>query len=1023
VPLITLSNYSFLEGASFPEEMVAQAAVYELPAIAITDRDGVYGLVRGYVAARDAGVKLIAGASISRSDGPPVVLLAMNRKGYAAICHIITMGRSAGDKGTARVTTRQLLERAGKDVLLVHPAIYAEQHAAALASEFHGRIYAALARYLTPEDDYRLSAVTSKAAEHKVPLVVAPTFHFHTPKRKLMCDVLTAIRTLRPVEELGHQLLPNTLFSLLTPSMMSGLYHDFPRELARSVEVASRCSFSVQELSYHYPHEVVPEGSSPMGHLKYLVKEGARRRYPGGVPADVMNQLKRELDLIQELNYPNYFLTMYDIVSFARSQGILCQGRGSAANSAVCYVLEITSVDPVRSNLLFERFLSRERNEPPDIDVDFEHERREEVIQYIYKRYGRDRAAMVATFIRYRTKSSIRDVGKALGFPLPQLDRLSSLASSYRREGGDWWPEAARAAGFDPVHPRVAAFQGLVREIRGFPRHLSIHVGGFILSDIPISDLVPIEPARMEGRSVIQWDKEDVEDAGLLKIDVLGLGMLSCIRRCFDILKESKGVTLGLATIPAEDPATYSMIQAADTVGVFQIESRAQMSMLPRLKPQTFYDLVVEVALVRPGPIQGKMVHPYLRRRQGLEPVTYPIPELEPVLGRTFGVPLFQEQVMKLAMVAAGFTAGEADSLRRAMGAWRTSGRLDGMLEMFLQRMASRGIAPEYAQQIADQIKGFAEYGFPESHAASFALLAYASSWLKCHHPEVYLAAILNSQPMGFYMPSTLIEDARRHGVKVLGVCANKSRWESTLEPMGQQFAVRLGLSMLRGFPKAMAQSVVEQREAVGPYKSVGELARRSGVPTHQLLKLALAGAFEGFGVERRQGLWEVLAISRSLGPLLDGLDPNNLPPCDPMSPREVLAADLHATQHFGPFHPMEWVVPVMREVRGYVTSDELAKVDNGRFVTVAGLVLVRQRPPTAAGLTFLTLEDTEGFVNLVIMPNVFKAHRRILAEEFLIAAQGKVERVDGVINIRVQRLQAVHIVSTTRKLQSRDYA
>lgn len=1042
VPLITLSNYSFLEGASFPEELVTQAAVYDLPAMAITDRDGMYGLVRAHVTAKEAGVRLIAGSSLRRSDGPPLVLLAMNIKGYAALCHLITLGRGQAEKGQSFLTTQQILERSGNDVLLIHPALHREESLPALVSHFKGRMYGALARYLTLEDEYRLQAVQAAAHQHRIPLVVAPTFYFHAPRRKALCDVLTSIRLLKPVEELGQDLLPNSLFALQPPSTMASLYHDFPRELARTVDVASRCSFSVQELSYHYPREVVPEGSTSMGHLEVLVREGACRRYPDGVPGDVSAQLRKELELIAELNYPNYFLTMHDIVSFARSQGILCQGRGSAANSAVCFVLGITSVDPVRSNLLFERFLSRERNEPPDIDVDFEHERREEVIQYIYNRYGRDRAAMVAEFIRYRTRSAIRDVGKALGFPLPQLDRLSTLAHSFRRDGEEWWQDATRSAGMDPAHPRVRAFESLLREIRGFPRHLSIHVGGFILSDIPIHELVPVEPARMEGRTVIQWDKEDVEDAGLLKIDVLALGMLSCIRRCFHLLSDHKDLNYELATIPAEDPATYKMIQAADTVGVFQIESRAQMSMLPRLKPQTFYDLVVEVALVRPGPIQGKMVHPYLMRRQGLQPVTYPIPELTEVLGRTYGVPLFQEQVMKLAMVAAGFTAGEADSLRRAMGAWRTSGRLQGILEMFLQRMAQRGIEPQYAQQIADQIKGFAEYGFPESHAASFALLAYASSWLKCHHPDVYLAAILNSQPMGFYAPATLIEDGRRHGVAVRGICVNQSGWESTLEENGpvweegvsarplarassldpRLLPVRLGFSLLRGFPREAADKLVAEREARGPYRSVADLARRTGLPVHVQLKLALAGGFEEMGIERRQSLWDVLNVSRRMGPLLDWLEPGPLPVCDPMTPREVLVAELHATQQYGPFHPMEWVIPAMRQVRGYVTSEELASVESGRYVTVAGLVLVRQRPPTAAGMAFLTLEDCWGFLNLVIVPQVFRTFRRLLAEEFLISAYGRVERVDGVINIRVQRMQAIHLEPEVRKISSRDY-
>ena len=647
VPLTVISNYTFLEGASFPEEFVAQAAAYDLPGIAITDRDGMYGIIRAHVAAREAGMKLIAGSVISRTDGPPLTLLAMNKSGYAAICRLISAGRAHREKGESAVDTEQIANYCGRHVVAIHHALHEELDPGALQSVFRDRFYAALARYMLPGDDSRMAAIAYRAEQLGVTPVVAPTVSFHTRRRKALSDVLSAIRSRTTVDSIGELQTANSNYTLFPPGVMQRLYHDFPAALVTTMDIAERCRFSLDELKYHYPAEVVPQGETPDSYLSKLTRRKARERYPGGVPADVRAQLRRELNLINELNYPNYFLTMYDIVRFAREREILCQGRGSAANSAVCYVLGITAIDPVRSGLLFERFISRERNEPPDIDVDFEHERREEVIQYIYERFGRNRAAMVAEFIRYRTRSAIRDVGKALGFSLPQVERLSNLASSYRRDHEDWWERTVTAAGFPADHPRMGAFKELVRSIKAFPRHLSIHVGGFVISNLPIYRLVPIEPARMEDRTVIQWDKEDVEDAGLLKIDVLSLGMLTCLRRTFNILRKNRIAELDLYSVPDGDPETYKMICKADTVGTFQIESRAQMSMLPRLKPKEFYDLVVEVAIVRPGPIQGKMVHPYLRRRHGLEPVTYPLPELEPVLGRTYGVPLFQEQVQR----------------------------------------------------------------------------------------------------------------------------------------------------------------------------------------------------------------------------------------------------------------------------------------------------------------------------------------------------------------------------------------
>jgi error-prone DNA polymerase len=1053
VPLSVFSNYSFLEGASFPEELVTRAAAFDLPAVAITDRDGMYGVIRAHITARELGIKLLVGSTITRSDGPPLTLLAMSRRGYADICRLISQGRAATEKGASRVTTREVLQTCGRHVLLIHPALHLEDHVDALKERFANRFYAGISRTMTPGDEHRLAAVKAGAARGRLPLVAAPAIFFHHPQRKMVADLLTAIRHQKTLQELsGQALLPNATFTLTHPGSFRRLYQDIPGAVERTAQIADRCDFSLDELRYHYPQEVVPTGRTPMGYLRQLTEEGARTRYPDAVPGSVKDQLDHELQLIEELHYPNYFLTMYDIVAFARQHGILCQGRGSAANSAVCYVLGITSVDPARSSLLFERFISRERNEPPDIDVDFEHERREEVIQYIYSRYGRRRAAMVAEFIRYRTRSAIRDVGKALGFSLPQVTRLASLASSYRRDREDWWEAAILSAGFSPDHPQLPLYQALVQRLQAFPRHLSIHVGGFIISNIPVDHIVPVEPARMADRTVIQWDKEDVEDAGLLKIDVLSLGMLTCLRKTFDLVQQSTGLTLDLATVPPQDAATYRMIRAADTVGVFQIESRAQMSMLPRLRPANFYDLVVEVAIVRPGPIQGKMVHPYLRRRQGLEPVTYPLPELEPVLGRTFGVPLFQEQVMSLAMVAGGFSGGEADQLRRAMGTWRSNGRLDGLLDKLMKQMEERGISHEYAGQIADQIRGFGEYGFPESHAASFALLAYASSYLKCHFPAAFAAALINSQPMGFYSPASIVEDARRHAVPVLTICVNASQWDCTVAtgrvdpsplptstpphsatlpagvaspPAGRtgSSALRLGFRLVRGLRRDLADQLLAERAEQGPFRNLSDLISRTRLPTHALLKLALAGAFACFGLERREALWNVLSKGREHDDLFVGqpifTPPNHAPP---LTPWETVLADVDATAVYLSQHPFELVYPRFAKRKNFYTSAQLAKVPHGRRILLGGLSVIKQRPPTAGGVLFMTLEDHTGFHNLVFYRQVFAQFRQPILEEPMLLVQGTLEKADGVINIKAEKVWGIRLEFAPERIQRRDF-
>jgi error-prone DNA polymerase len=797
--------------------------------------------------------------------------------------------------------------------------------------------------------------------------------------------------------------------------------------------VAERCVFSLDEIRYRYPSEGVPEGYEPDSWLRQLVRDGTHRRYPGGVPDDVKQQLRHELNLIAELNYANYFITMYDIVARARARGILCQGRGSAANSAVCYVLEITSIDPVRSRLLFERFISKERAEPPDIDVDFEHERREEVIQDIYTRYGRSRAAMVANFIRYRRRMAVRDVGKALGLSLEQVDRIAGVMHQLRREDAGF-EEICHTAGLDPTHRRVRLLDELVGQITGFPRHLSIHVGGFVISDTPVNRMVPVEPARKSGRTVIQWDKEDVEDAGLLKIDVLSLGMLTAIRKSFELLHEHRGVDMSLATIPADDRPTFEMIQRADTVGVFQIESRAQMSMLGRLKPACYYDLVVEVAIVRPGPIQGGMVHPYLRRRRGEEPVTYPIPELEPVLERTCGVPLFQEQVMKLAMVAGDFSAGEADQLRRAMGPWQASKGLNPLLERLMERMEEKGISRTYARQIADQIRGFGEYGFPESHAASFALLAYASSYLKCHFPEIFAAALVNSQPMGFYRPHTILHDAGRHGVDVRSLDVNRSCWDCTLETPTQEGAgpraLRIGLRLVKGLQSDLVTRLVADRDSGGDYHDMDALVARTGCPAHALFKLAVAGALDGLikgnDLELRQrrvrAIWSAHRFYGDEGGILARTPvETDLPALPGMGRADRLVTEHHCAGTAVDTHPLELIRSWLKEHR-YLDSKAVKRTPSGRSIRTAGLVIVRQRPPTAKGMLFVTLEDEEGFVDLVVPPQVRKRFRTTLLTHPILAAEGILERDGNSSALKVTAVHPLYLADEPIQALSRDF-
>jgi error-prone DNA polymerase len=823
----------------------------------------------------------------------------------------------------------------------------------------------------------------------------------HQRRRRALQDTLTAIRQKTSVARAGLALHPNGERLLRPLTRLSELY---PRALLdATLEIAGRCHFSLDEIRYEYPEEVVPQGRLPSAYLRELVGQGAARRWPGGVPQPVRELLDRELALISELGYERYFLTVHDLVEFARGRDILCQGRGSAANSAVCYALGITEVDPARMTVLFERFISRERNEPPDIDVDFEHERREEVIQYLYRKYGRDRAALTATVICYHPKSAVRDVGKALGLDAPQIDRLARAMQWWDgNEAADRW---IRDAGLDPANPLLARVLALTRELIGFPRHLSQHTGGFVISRGPLEELVPIENAAMPERTVIQWDKDDLDELGLLKVDVLGLGMLSAIRKALALVSARRGRDFRMSDIPPEDPAVYEMICRADTIGVFQIESRAQMAMLPRLRPRCYYDLVIEVAIVRPGPIQGQMVHPYLRRRSGQEPVEYPGPEVREVLSRTLGVPIFQEQVMQLAIVAAGFTPGEADRLRRAMAAWKRKGSLVRFEQRLVEGMRARGYDEGFARQVFQQILGFGEYGFPESHAASFAFLVYVSAWLKHHEPAAFCCALLNSQPMGFYAPAQLVRDARAHGVPVRAVDVNASDIDSTMESAaGRDPALRLGLDRVRGLSRDGAECLVAAR-ADGAFRNVGDLARRARLPRRDLEALAAAGALAGLAGHRHLAVWQVLGIEPPLPLLPDAERTEGIPLLRTPSEGEDIVADYRAVGLTLGRHPLALLRPQL-DACGWMPSVDVLRLADGARVTTGGIVLTRQRPGSASGVIFVTLEDETGHVNLVVWSRIADRHRKALLGARLLGVRGRLQREGDVLHVVVERLE-----------------
>lgn len=1013
VEIQVTTNYSFLRGASHPEELFAQAKWLGLPALGITDRNSLAGIVRCHQRAEETGVRMLVGCRLDLSDGPSLLVYPQNRAGYARLCRLLSRGKARAGKGKCDLAWQDMAAH-GEGLLAVLLADRADHslrsQLARLRADFGDRAYLALTHRSRPGDAVRLCNLAEAAASAHVPTIATGDVLYHVPQRRILQDVLTCIRENCTIDEAGFRRERTIDRYLRPPEEMARLFARHPDAVARTLEILDRCAFDLRDLRYQYPAEIDDPSLTPQQTLEKLTWEGAARRYPDGVPNDVAAQLRHELTLISELEYAPYFLTVSNIVRFARSKEILCQGRGSAANSAVCYVLGITSIDPVRSGLLFERFVSHARREPPDIDVDFEHDRREEVIQWVYETYGRDHAALCATVIRYRTRGAVRDVGKALGLT---EDVTTTLASEVREWSEDDVAEDQLATlNLNLADRRLRLTLDLSHALIGFPRHLSQHPGGFVLTHDRLDELVPIEPAAMDDRQVIEWDKDDIDHVRFMKVDVLGLGMLGCMRRAFGLLRAHRGLLLDLATIPAEDKATYAMIQKADTLGTFQIESRAQMSMLPRLKPATFYDLVIEVAIVRPGPIQGDMVHPYLRRRDGTDPVEYPTPELKRVLGKTLGIPLFQEQAMQVAIVCAGFTATEADALRRSMATFKVTGGVSKFQEKLVNGMVANGYTQEFAERTFKQIEGFGSYGFPESHAASFALIAYASCWMKRHHPDVFCAALLNSQPMGFYAPAQIVADAKAHGVPVRPVCVNAAAWDCTLEPAaGDCLAVRLGLRMVTGLSERDAVVVIARRGEAA-YRSVEDVWRRTGLPRAALERLADADAFHGLGLTRRQALWAIRGLEDTELPLMAAAGAPAVPAQErephvrlrPMPDGGEVVADYRATGLTLREHPVSFVRPELQRL-GAVPCARLTALPPERRVTVAGIVLVRQRPGSAKGVMFATIEDESGHANLIVWPKLFERQRRVVLSARMMACRGVLQREGDVIHVVADEL------------------
>jgi error-prone DNA polymerase len=1103
------TNFSFLRGASHPDEYINRAAELGYRAIAITDRNTLAGVVRAHDAARQLSLKLIIGARLTLVDGPELLVWAPDRQAYAKLCRLLTLGKRRAEKANcllyledflniqegllAAVVERALISSAVQ-LNSTKPVRFSLDPLHLLRDAMGDRLSVAASCSYGPDDVTHLQRLAEVSRQYQIPMLATNQVHYHDESRRALQDVVTCVREKCTLGEAGYRLFPNGERYLKSPAQMHRLFADYPEAIERGIEVARRCSFTLDELRYEYPDELAPQGMTPIQYLAKLAWEGAAERYPDGIPPKVRALVDRELGLIEQLKYEAYFLTVYDIVRFARWRGILCQGRGSAANSAVCYCIGITSVNPDTFDLLFERFVSAARKEPPDIDVDFEHERREEVIQYIYEKYGRERAGMTATVITYRGRSAVRDVGKALGLGLDVVDQLAKRL--------DWWHRGTisanqlRESGVDPADATVLRLVHLTSQLLGFPRHLSQHTGGMVMTRGPLCEMVPIENASMEDRTVIEWDKDDIDALGILKVDVLALGMLTAISKALALINTRKLATeiteatekceseiqnfksdislsavsvisvarpkLELHTIPREDPEVYRMCSDADTIGVFQIESRAQMSMLPRLRPEKFYDLVIEVAIVRPGPIQGNMVHPYLQRRQLLREgrggqIVYESEALRNVLAHTLGVPLFQEQAMRVVMVAANFTAEEADQLRRAMAAWRRSGSVDCFQQKIIRGMRDNGYTREFAGRVFEQIRGFGEYGFPESHAASFALLVYASAWIKRYHPAAFCAALLNSQPMGFYAPAQIIRDAIEHGVEVRPVDVNFSEWDCTLESATEitettekeatnlRFeisdlhssvasvarsnwgidgpAVRLGLRRIKGLKATHADSLVATRKRVGRFDSIHALHRATRLPVSALRRIAEADGFSSLGLSRRQALWQVMELSDEDAPLFDETSClcASVPACLPAMPlgQEVMT-DYTTTGHSLKRHPLALVREELTR-RRILPARKIRDLHEG-WVKVAGLVLIRQRPGTAAGIVFETIEDETGIVNLIIKPDIYERFRPAARFAGLLQADGYLQRQGQVIHIIAKRLFDLSDLLAGYQFSSRDF-
>ncbi len=1031
-----VSHYTFLRGASSPEQLVDRAQQLGYSALAVADECTMAGAVKAHIAAKAAGLKLVVGSQmrVTPIDGSApfaLLILAMTKDGYGNLCELITVARMRAAKGEYLVRPNDiaapppdlaalrglpdcqlvLLPRYGADVDELAKQAAWLLHCAA------GRARIAMTLHCRATDDEHREVVEQISSQYGLPVVATGDVVMHVRSFKPVQDTMTAIRHGMPVDHCGRLLAPNAEQHLRQRLRLANLYT--VSALAESVRLANLCGFSLDELKYEYPNEIVPEGETATSYLRAQAYLGAHWRYPAGIPDTVQDLLEKELALIAEMAYENYFLTVYDIVRFARSRNILCQGRGSAANSAVCFCLGVTEVDPARGTMLFERFISKERDEPPDIDVDFEHQRREEVIQYLYAKYGRTRAALTAVVTSYRPKSVLRDVGRALGVDLSIVDKVAAAGSSWSGQAA--LRERMVSCGFDPDSPLAQKWGALAEHMMSFPRHMSQHPGGFVLARSKLSRLVPVENASMEDRTIIQWDKDDIDAVGLLKVDVLALGMLSAIQRTLEIISAERGERFELKDIPAEDPATYEMISNADTIGVFQIESRAQMSMLPRMKPRTFYDLVIEVAIIRPGPIQGGMIHPYLRRREGVDPVVYPSKEMEGVLSRTLGIPIFQEQVMQIAMVAAGFTPGEADQLRRAMAAWKRKGGLEHFEAKLMSGMAERGYTESFAAGIIGQIRGFAEYGFPESHAASFALLAYASSWLKRHEPSAFLAALLNSQPMGFYSPSQLVQDARRHGVAVLGVDVMVSHWEAVLETVvGGARGVRLGFNTIRGMEREAAWRIEEARAARG-FSSVHDLGVRAVLNAEQLKLLAAADALAALTGNRRQAMWVAAGSAPDRGLLREAtIAEQDLLLVAPTEGENTMADYQHLGLTLGR-HPLSYLRARLHAMR-LMPADVLHQYDDARLARGCGLVTVRQRPATANGTVFLTLEDETGNVNVIVWPSLVEKQRREVMGARLLVVYGQWQSKNGVSHLVAKRLVDLTHMLGELNTRSRDF-